>query len=656
MDTHHKNSLVSVLFGFYLLQYIIVVIVRYYISHNNDLSYAITYIDIAWFSLLSIICTAGFISALVLETPKSKYLIKLFAILLTTITTSLGGSYLFGIHTSTSILISYSSITLVIVGYYRTAQILLLAVYSAMLAIFVYTGEITPSNLLINDVILSSTVSSENPHQSTIIPLIAHIIGPASLSYILNYALNTFIQSIEKLNYEAKNDIERLNDITSRDSLTGLKGRQGLVESIGEARSIAIKKEFDLILLIYDLDNIKRINKKHGHVVGDLVISHFAQLIQENIDWHAWFFRLGGDEFISLHVIERKNPKLVNYLREMGTIKHLQHGPSRIQYKANIGAYNATKDEPVSMIIAKADTALRKARMADMKSFQEISLTHHLGEWNEHDTYSDIQGNISTSIIEGKVSEKIIKEAILNNEIIFVGQPIVDCNENKVIGVEAITHWTDLEDNIIPIENYLETYKKLEWRAPYFQITINAKKDFISALNESSSMPVHFSINPNSFIEQATSSGLIKEETLKNLKVLKHCVFATTQLHSYISEAIEKNKINDVMKLLAASGIKLGLDDFGSANDSLSSLIALDVDILKLDKNIIRGIEKSQKKQELCKGIVDLCKRLDIHICAKGVDNSAESNALKNLGIYIQQGVFWDKPMTVADLRRYKPS
>ena len=87
-----KNRLINALFGFYLLQYTIVVIARQYTSHNNDLTYAITYIDIGWFGLLSILYLAGFISALMLETPRNKYLIKSFAILLTTIITSLGGS------------------------------------------------------------------------------------------------------------------------------------------------------------------------------------------------------------------------------------------------------------------------------------------------------------------------------------------------------------------------------------------------------------------------------------------------------------------------------------------------------------------------------------------------------------------------------------
>jgi diguanylate cyclase (GGDEF)-like protein len=650
-----KNRLINALFGFYLLQYTIVVIARQYTSHNNDLTYAITYIDIGWFGLLSILYLAGFISALMLETPRNKYLIKSFAILLTTIITSLGGAYLFGLNTSTSILITYSSITLVIVGYYHTAQVLLLAVYAMQVAIYIYSGDITLSNLLMNDVTLSSTVSAENSDRSTIISLLAHIIGPAGLGYILNYALNTFIQNIEQLNYEAKNDIERLNEITTRDSLTGLKGRQSLVEVIGEARSTAAKKDLQLILLIYDLDNIKSINQRYGHIAGDLVILHFSKIIQENIDWDTWFFRLGGDEFIGLHIVERKNTKLINYLREAGTVKHLSHGTSRIQYKANIGAYNATKDEHISMIIAKADNALRKAKITSMNSFQELTLTHHLGEWDEHNTYSDIQGNANAEIIEGQLSEKSIKEAILNNEIIFRGQPIVDCQKEKVIGVEAIIQWFDLENKIIPIEHYFETYKKFEWQDPYFQIINNARKEFISALNGSSSMPVHFSINPTSFIEHVTSSGLINDEILSNLKLLENCVFGITRLNTYTPKIIGTNKYNGILKRLSTSGLKIALDDFGSSNDSFSSLAAINVDILKIDKEIIREIDKSPKKQEICKSIVNLCKTLEIQVCAKGVENSAESKALQDIGIHIQQGVFWHEPMTASEFKRYKP-
>ena len=139
-----RNKLINSLFGFYLIYCTILVTARQLISHSKELNYTVTDVDIGWFSLLLIIYSAGLISAIVLRSPRNKYLIKSFAILLTTITASLWGACVFGLETSTNILITYSSITLVIVGYYFAAQILLLLVYSAQISILFYLGEVTP--------------------------------------------------------------------------------------------------------------------------------------------------------------------------------------------------------------------------------------------------------------------------------------------------------------------------------------------------------------------------------------------------------------------------------------------------------------------------------------------------------------------------------
>ena len=96
---------------------------------------------------------------------------------------------------------------------------------------------------------------------------------------------------------------------------------------------------------------------------------------------------------------------------------------------------------------------------------------------------------------------------------------------------------------------------------------------------------------------------------------------------------------------------KVALDNFGSGKDDFSSLTDFNIDILKIDKNIISGIEESPKKQEICRSLVSLCERLEIQLIAKGVDNKAQSEILQNIGIYIQQGLFWYKPMSAEKIK-----
>ena len=152
--------------------------------------------------------------------------------------------------------------------------------------------------LVADEITQGSNTHLDHLGTPTIVPLFAHIIGPTCLGYILNYAINTFLVSIQKLVNEANDDILLLSDKTSRDPLTALKGRQSLFEDFPSLRATALDKKLHLFILMHDLDDLRAINQKHGHVAGDLAVVDLSQNIQASVDWQASFYRLGGDEFI----------------------------------------------------------------------------------------------------------------------------------------------------------------------------------------------------------------------------------------------------------------------------------------------------------------------------------------------------------------------
>jgi diguanylate cyclase (GGDEF)-like protein len=81
----------------------------------------------------------------------------------------------------------------------------------------------------------------------------------------------------------------RLNRLASLDTLTGLRNRRGLDTLIGENP--------DCALMVCDLDDFKRINDRHGHETGDLVLARFAEILLEHTRAADIAIRLGGDEF-----------------------------------------------------------------------------------------------------------------------------------------------------------------------------------------------------------------------------------------------------------------------------------------------------------------------------------------------------------------------
>ncbi len=92
---------------------------------------------------------------------------------------------------------------------------------------------------------------------------------------------------------------DTMNNLVFRDTLTGLYNRRYIDEFLPAALNEACEREEPLSILFADIDRFKLVNDNHGHLAGDLVLQHVAQLLQKQIRrTDSWVARYGGDEFI----------------------------------------------------------------------------------------------------------------------------------------------------------------------------------------------------------------------------------------------------------------------------------------------------------------------------------------------------------------------
>jgi EAL domain-containing protein (putative c-di-GMP-specific phosphodiesterase class I) len=91
-------------------------------------------------------------------------------------------------------------------------------------------------------------------------------------------------------------------------------------------------------------------------------------------------------------------------------------------------------------------------------------------------------------------------------------------------------------------------------------------------------------------------------------------------------------------------GFTTALDDFGAGYAGLSLLSRFQTDLIKLDMELLRGIEASSVKQAIVRGLVGIAAELGIVLLAEGVETAAELAVLKGLGIRLFQGYYFAKP------------
>lgn len=117
-----------------------------------------------------------------------------------------------------------------------------------------------------------------------------------------------------------------------------------------------------------------------------------------------------------------------------------------------------------------------------------------------------------------------------------------------------------------------------------------------------------------------------------------------------VLEASEEDRLVDpqgfraIMSTYKRQGFETAIDDFGDGIASLSFLADFQPDYLKLDMNLIRGIDADKARQAIVAGIMKVADLLGTTVIAEGIETSAEMRALRDLGIPIMQGYLFAAP------------
>ncbi|MAD42646.1 MAG: EAL domain-containing protein [Arcobacter sp.] len=106
----------------------------------------------------------------------------------------------------------------------------------------------------------------------------------------------------------------------------------------------------------------------------------------------------------------------------------------------------------------------------------------------------------------------------------------------------------------------------------------------------------------------------------------------------------DQEHLKNILKYYRKQGYKIALDDVGEGYSSLNMLIELQPDIIKIDRNIIDGIDKNQLKQSVYKALYNIAKEHNIEVLAEGIETEDELKMIKSIGVDYAQGYYFAKP------------
>jgi EAL domain-containing protein (putative c-di-GMP-specific phosphodiesterase class I) len=215
----------------------------------------------------------------------------------------------------------------------------------------------------------------------------------------------------------------------------------------------------------------------------------------------------------------------------------------------------------------------------------------------------------------------------------FAFQPIVDVTSREVFSYEALIRGPNNE----PANHILE-------QVPGAAIHLFDQNARVKAIALASHLGIQCSLNLNILPQGLTSSA----EAV--LSILEAANRAHIPIDRIILEVLEGEAIGDqvhfaeLINAYRGVGIQLAIDDFGAGYSGLNLLADFQPDLIKLDRNLVNGIEGNGPRQAIVRAVGEVCRDLGIDVIAEGIETAQEYLWLARNGVRLFQGYLFAKP------------
>ncbi|MGB4658129.1 MAG: EAL domain-containing protein [Mobilitalea sp.] len=422
-------------------------------------------------------------------------------------------------------------------------------------------------------------------------------------------------------------------DMAYTDSLTGLPNRRAFIEKFRECLASVCEGLLNGVLFFVDTDNFKYINDVMGHNVGDDILREIGSRLRMLSDKENSFIsRVGGDEFVILHIGRYDMKEIENMAKEISKVFAASYtlNGRRLQLTSSIGITTYPEDgKTVEKLMKNADIAMYNAKKKGKDG------------WCFFDLRQEEDAD------ERMLMESHLRKAVENGEMVLHYQPQVNITEHKIIGFEALVRWNSpvfgmvSPGRFIPVAEDTGTIIQLgNWilkEACLFSKELNRNSDSEKMFVSVNISPLQI-INPD-FLEMI---NIAIHETEIEPDMLGIEITETALLESF-------GMVAEKMDILRRRGIHISLDDFGMGFSSLNHLRTLPIDTVKIDKSFIDDIIIDEKSHILTEEIIRISHKLGANIVAEGVEHEEQVELLKEYGCDIIQGYFYSKPLPKDD-------
>ena len=448
------------------------------------------------------------------------------------------------------------------------------------------------------------------------------IVVPALLSIIFMYVITSLVH--RHLTMLERKERE-LHKIAYTDSLTNTPNRRAFNELI-----MTLSQKDDEFAVVYiDFNKFTHINETAGHEFGDMVLNEAVTRWKCVMDENDFIARLSGDEFALVISPYKDEEALMKHVREFSEVlkNEITIFDRGVFVDASFGiAICPLHSKDPETLVRYADIAMQMSR---------ISGESNILMFND---------DMTKSVERTANIDKLMRAALANDGFDLVFQPQYDTVNKKLRGFETLLRLNDSDGRPISPGVFIPLAEKNGLITDIdCYVMKKAMKTFLPMLkkhNESLILSINISavhLAKNSFLSDVESAVMETGFPPQNLELeITESVFISS-----IDTALE------ILNRVKSMGIQLALDDFGTGYASLSYLTKLPIDLLKIDKAFVDGLQQKDNLTDFVAAIISMGHLMHFDVISEGVEDEEQLNTLKMLKCDFIQGYIWGRPMDI---------
>jgi len=432
-----------------------------------------------------------------------------------------------------------------------------------------------------------------------------------------------------------KRSQERLTHNAVYDALTGQPNRELFLDRASQAMLRCEGEGTKPTVIVIDIDQVRGGGHTPDAIISDSMLLTVSRRLGRHVRDTDTLARIGVDQFAMLLTSET-DPRYIAMLAER--MRRSLRSPMKLsgQEVALIGSIGISvfdgRQADGHALLSEAELAAYRAKRAGADRIELYKPDMSAG--------SDDRAEL----------EKDLEKAIDRRQIVLLYQPVMRLADNQLAGFEALLRWNHPRHGLLSPREFIQAAEKAEMTATLGRYAAERAMRQLQRWQKAWQR----TDDPMFVALDISHRAMLRSEVVQELRnVIGRGAVPDRCFWVEVSETVvmeNPEQIVEALSSLKSVGARLALDEYGSGYSSVSYLHRLPLDVLKLDRSLVRSASASGADPVILRSVLAMAQEMGFDVVVQGVDRDRDAGYLRALGCDYGQGFYFGEPMTEKEV------